>query len=803
MAAVLDLRHLGVVLFIGGALVRASAGMTLDEAEKIAPLPDIAQHGGVVWADLNEDGHQDLIVSNSAGYGVYLFNPVEKKHLQWSRGWSQVLREGKPGDAHSLPLLKGARFEDGKLVFANGQQPLSRDELLRVPGPPLLSPEASLKKMHVQPGWAVSLVAAEPLVQDPVFIDWDEQGRAWVVEMGDYPFAPGEKTQDGKIGQERVSELQTGRVKILTDTDGDGDYDRASLFLSGLRHPTGLACSRGGVFISAIPDVIYATDTDGDERCDQVEPWFRGFTAGNPQHLVNGFCWGLDGWLYGANGDSGGEVTALRTGQTLRLGTNDFRFHPESGRIELEAGRTQYGRWRDDFGNWFGNNNSTLAWHYFLPMRWLESHPDRVAAALRRVTNEDKSLHPISPEVRRFNWASATHTLTSGCSPMPWFDGKESSLLICEPANNLVHRQLLDLTQLPITSRRHPEDLTRELIASEDNHFRPTQMRQGPDGAFYIVDMYRQVLEHPEWIPAEIARGLDLRAGEDRGRVYRLTWPGMKSAPSRLGSDWGAEMRSSIRWRRDTAQRLLLEKKDMAQLPGLLAIGQDSEQSLPVRLQATWTAALLDEQHRPALHELIRASFPQVRGAALVAAGGDDIHPEELASWFPRQAEAHPAALLPVLGKGNEDRQKVVRRYLALLPTLKGEAERGRLVFARTCMACHRLRNVGVEVGPDLATVASKPVEQLLEAIFDPNRAVELRNATTQVTRQDGTALAGLLVAETPTSVTLRMPGGLDLPIPRVEIRSTRTLATSLMPEGLEAALTPQDVADLLAHLRP
>ncbi len=802
MAAVFDLRHLGVLLLIGGAFVRASGGMTLEEAEKIAPLPDIAQHGGVIWADLNEDGQVDLIVSNDRGYGVFLFNPLEKKHLQWQRGWSQVLREGKPGDAHSLPLLNGGRFEKGWLISADGQR-LSRQELLRVPAPPLLSPEESLKKMHVQPGWSVSLAAAEPLVQDPVFIDWDEKGRAWVVEMGDYPFAAGEKTQDGKVGQERVSELQMGRVKILTDTDGDGDYDRASLFLSGLHHPTGLACSRGGVFVSAIPDVIYAMDTDGDERCDRVEPWLRGFTAGNPQHLVNGFCWGLDGWLYGANGDSGGEVTAVRTGQKVRLGTNDFRFHPDSGRIELEAGRTQYGRWRDDFGNWFGNNNSTLAWHYFLPMRWLEAHPDRVATALRRVTQEDKSLYPISPELRRFNWASATRTLTSGCSPMPWFDGRESSLLICEPANNLVHRESLDLTQLPITSRRHPQESTSELIASEDNHFRPTQMRQGPDGAFYLVDMYRQVLEHPEWIPAEITRGLDLRAGEDRGRIYRVTWPGLKREAPALAGDLVAEMRSMIRWRRDTAQRVLLEKKDSAPVAALLALGKDSIQPLPVRLQAVWTAALLDEQHRPVLHELIRVSFPQVRGAALVAAGGDDIHPDELASWFPRQAEAQPVALLPVLGKASADRQKVVRRYLSQLSAVRGDAERGRQVFARTCMACHRLRDVGVEVGPDLATVASKPVEQLLEALFDPNRAVELRHATTQVTRQDGTALAGLLVAETPTSVTLRMPGGLDLPIPRAEIRSTRTLAMSLMPEGLEAALTPQDVADLLMHLRP
>jgi putative heme-binding domain-containing protein len=199
---------------------------------------------------------------------------------------------------------------------------------------------------------------------------------------------------------------------------------------------------------------------------------------------------------------------------------------------------------------------------------------------------------------------------------------------------------------------------------------------------------------------------------------------------------------------------------------------------------------------------MIRDSFPLVRGAAMVAAGGDEIHPQELASWFPEQKPTQPPAVLPIIGSHIPDRQKVVRRYLAQVPALRGDTARGKQVFARACMACHRLGDTGVEVGPDLATVASKPLEQLLEAILDPNRAVELRNATTQATRLDGTSLAGLLVAETPTSITLRLPGGLDAPIPRTQIKELRTLATSLMPEGLEAALTPQDMADLLAHLQ-
>lgn len=789
------------ILALSFILSITAYGLTLEEASKIAPIPELAKQGGAIFADLNEDGHEDLIISNASGYGVFIFNPVEKKNVQWDRGWSNVLREGRAGDANSLPLLDGATFRDGSLITADGKTRLTKSELLRVPGPAPLSPQDSLKTMRTKPGWSISLVAHEPLVQDPVFIDWDEQGRAWVVEMGDYPFAPGEKTNDGKISQGKVSDLQSGRIKVLTDTDGDGVYDKASLFLDGLLHPTGLICWKGGVFVSGIPDIFYARDTDGDGRCDERETWYSGFTAGNPQHLINGFCWGLDGWIYGANGDSGGNVIVEKTKEKIKLGTNDFRFHPITGKFERELGRTQYGKWRDDFGNWFGNNNSTIAWHYFLPMRWMEAHPDKIAATVRAVTNDDKTVYPISPPVRRFNWAAAVNTLTSGCSPMPWFDGKDHALLICEPANNLVHREQLDLSALPITSGRHPEDKDSEFLASADNWFRPSMARPGPDGAIYVVDMYRLVLEHPEWIPTDIVRGLDVRAGEDKGRIYRLSGPTSTKSEVAMLANPVTALRSAHRWTRDTAQRLLLEKQDKAAVPALVEIVSDAKASLNVRLQAAWTAALLDEAQRPALIALMKSHFPQVHGASLVAAGSDDIHPDELASWFPKPTDQKPVAAVPVITNTNADRQKIVKRYVSEVSALRGDAGKGQTVFAKACMACHKLGGQGVEVGPDLATIATKPADQILEAIFDPNRAVEMRNAATQITRTDGTTIAGLISAETPASISLRLPGGVDMPIPRASIREMKTLTTSLMPEGLESVITPQEAADLLARI--
>ncbi|WP_050030048.1 PVC-type heme-binding CxxCH protein [Verrucomicrobium sp. BvORR034] len=804
------MKHL-VALFISGlGFAMPAVALTPEQAAKIAPLPESAKQGGLLFADLNDDGHEDLIVSNPRQYGVYLYNPVEKKNVQWSRGWTEVLREGVAGDPYSVPLLidsagkaTGLVLDAGDLKSAEGKVLMTRQELLRVPGPPPLSAEESLKKLQLRAGYTVSLAAKEPLVQDPVFVDWDEKGRMWVVEMGDYPFAPGEKTTDGRGGGGKVSPLQSGRIKILEDTDGDHVYDRATVFLDGLRHPTGLAFWNSGVFISAIPEIVYARDKDGDGKCDQLEPWFKGFTAGNPQHLVNGFAWGLDGWLYGANGDSGGEVTSVKTGRKVSLGTYDFRFHPDTGEFRLETGRSQYGKWRDDYGNWFGNNNSTLGWHYHIPMSYMEAHPDKVPASIRTVLNPDVKVFTISPPVKRFNHAGATHVLTAACSPMPWNDGTYDALLICEPANNLIRRDVLDYAAFPLASRRHPDDAESEFLASKDNWFRPTQVREGPDGALYVVDMYRMVLEHPEWIPAGITRGIDLRAGEELGRIYRISGPTVKPGAPARALEPQAAMRSSIRWQRDAAQRRLLEKRDLGALPWLKEIAQDETLPLPSRLQAAWTAALLDESQRAALISLLEVSHPRVRGVARVAAGSQNIHPDELAVWFPaRVAPGAASSNLPVLTRSNPDRARVVKEYLAKVAGLEGNVDRGEKVYQKACIACHQLGHAGVEVGPNLATVAAKPVEQLMEAILDPNRAVEHRNATTRVTKKDGSILAGLIAAETPGAISLRLPGGVDLPVLRSEIGSMKTLPISLMPDGLESIISPQDMADLLARLR-
>ncbi|MFM8497677.1 MAG: hypothetical protein ACKOEM_19475, partial [Planctomycetia bacterium] len=214
---------------IRGAIVVATAFLAgavaaLAGAADEPGMPELARAGGVVRADLNGDGHDDLVISNAAGYGVWLFVPpaAAADHLEWKTGWTRVLREGKPGDAAALPRLDrdGVLYADGELVA--GDVRVGRDELLRVPGPPPKSPAEALAALRVPAGLVVSLAAAEPAVIDPVAIDFDERGRMWVAEMGDYPFAEGETTGDGSVtwrdgvpGEGAGGGLMQSRIRIL------------------------------------------------------------------------------------------------------------------------------------------------------------------------------------------------------------------------------------------------------------------------------------------------------------------------------------------------------------------------------------------------------------------------------------------------------------------------------------------------------------------------------------------------------------------------------------------------------------
>ena len=373
------------------------------------------------------------------------------------------------------------------------------------PGP--LDPDAALKSFRSSIGAKIELVAAEPLVTDPIAFDWAPDGRLFVVEMRDYP----EDMDDPHPPR--------GRVRVLIDDDQDGRYDRAETFLDALHYPTGVKVWREGVLISGAPEIILATDTDGDQRADQTKVLFRGFGEGNQQHRINGLRWGIDNWLYLANGDSGGRIESFAGGEPVSLSGRDLRIDPDTGRMEALSGLTQYGRARDDLGNWFGGNNSDPLWHYVLEDRYLSRNRSFAPPAVRRQVPEVPGPAPVFPVSRtlpRFNDFDRADRFTSACGHLVVHDsgfGPAGSIesFVCEPVHNLVHREVLTADGVSFRSHRVPEDREAEFLASTDNWFRPVLARIGPDGAIWIADMYRLVIEHPTWIPQHWQKLLDLQ----------------------------------------------------------------------------------------------------------------------------------------------------------------------------------------------------------------------------------------------------------------------------------------------------
>lgn len=464
----------------------------------------------------------------------------------------------------------------------------SQATLNRIPAP--IGKDQALATIQAHPDVLVELVAAEPLVMDPIDIAWGPDKRMWVVEMADYP-----------LGIDDLG-IPGGRIRYLEDLDEDGTYDQSTLFLENIPFPTSVLPWRDGVLITSPPNIIYATDTDGDGKADTQESLYTGFTLGNQQHLVNGLHWGLDGWIYLANGDSGGIVKATGSTQApIDINGRDLRIHPASGQIEAIEGRSQFGRNRDAFGNWFGNSNSWPGWHYALEDHYLKRNPHVAYPNVRSYLPEEPQagpVYPISKTLSRYNDYEKVNRFTSACGYIVYEDrGLGDSFIsnsfVAEPVHNLVSRGVLNRKGTTFESKRAPEEMDAEFLASTDNWFRPTSIRSGPDGALYVTDMYRLVIEHPEWVPMDWQRKLNLREGHDKGRIYRISGKGLprRTVPDLTQpdtTDLVEALDSDNRWQRDAVQQLLLEKQDSSAVETLSkhAIhGKHPE----ARVQALWT----------------------------------------------------------------------------------------------------------------------------------------------------------------------------------------------------------------------
>ena len=497
-----------------------------------------------------------LAMTFLAGEVVVDYSLRLKREFDGRRLWLNAYANASPCYIPSERVLKEGGYEGGSAMvyydqptkLAPGLEDRIIDAVNRQLGdrfpPPVdkdkaqgarpLPPEQSLGLLRTNPGLKVDLVAAEPLVASPVAIDFGPDGKLWVAEMADYPSGLDGNFQPG------------GRIRLLESTRDDGRFDKATVFLDNIPFPTGVTVWRKGVLVCAAPDILYAEDTDGDRRADVVKKLFSGFGTENFQARVNSLEYGLDGWVYGSCGLFGGNITSFAGGEPVKLGDRDFRIKPDTGELEPATGRTQQGRVRDDWGNWFGCSNSSFCVHYPLADHYLRRNPFVTPPAASVHVPEDAEanrVYPASQRMQLFKLSGASGVATAACGLGIYRDdllgeNYRGNAFTCEPVNLLVHRLQLFPKGSTFVGRRAPEEAHSEFLSSTDTWFRPVQARTGPDGALWIVDMYRHVIEHPRWIPEEDLAKLDPRAGHDMGRIYRVRPKDAELRPWRRLDQW-------------------------------------------------------------------------------------------------------------------------------------------------------------------------------------------------------------------------------------------------------------------------
>jgi len=484
-----------------------------------------------------------------------------------------------------------------------------------------LSPQEALQFFKLAPGLRMELVAAEPQVQSPVAMAFDEDGRLYVMEMLDYPNGPGK------------GQPPAGRIRMLEDRDGDGVYERSSIVADKLLFGNGLMPWKGGLIVTAAPHIVFLSKSKDSVVFDRREVLYEGFAAQNPQLRVSHPTLGIDNWIYVANGLRGGQVVRAGGGKRMPINLSgmDFRFDLVRDRAEAITGMGQYGNTFDDWGRRFVCDNRHHLRHVVMDNRYLKRNPFLAAPELV----EDISVlddGPLSSGGKVFpissNWTtSSLHEgrFTAACSVFVYRGGLlggnlRGSVFTCDPTGNLVHREIMEPSGATFKSRPDREGI--EFLASPDDWFRPVFLTSGPDGALYVVDMYRAVIEHPEFMPPELQKRPDLTLGKDRGRIWRIVPE--RHATRTVRPDLGKADTPHLvellahpdAWWRTTAQRLLLERRDKDGVEPLRKTVATSPSPL-ARVHAVWLLENLESLSDSFVLKLLAEDHPRVREHAV------------------------------------------------------------------------------------------------------------------------------------------------------------------------------------------
>ncbi|MBZ5855529.1 PVC-type heme-binding CxxCH protein [Flavihumibacter profundi] len=493
-----------------------------------------------------------------------------------------------------------------------------------------LRPEDALSSFELEPGFKIELLAAEPLISDPVDMEIDEYGRLYVVEMHGYP----------------LDKTGSGVIKLLYDTNGDGQLDKSTVFADGLTLPNSIMRWKKGVIITDAPNVLYFEDTNNDGKADIKDTLLTGFALSNPQHNLNSPVLGMDNWIYLGHegavatqtyqkefGDEGTEIYYPAQPNGPRLDKNasgrSVRFRPDQHLLETTSSITQFGHTFDQWGHHLLVTNANHIIQEVMPATYLKRNPYLVVTDATESLSDHGNAAEVFPITKNPEHQLLTDigVITSACGLTAYLGGAfpapfNNASFVAEPVSNLVHvDRLTEKGASFIASRIHPH---KEFLASTDAWFRPVNMYIGPDGALYVVDYYREIIEHPEWMGEDVVKSGKLYNGHDMGRIYRITPTGTKAADWTKGLKLGdatseqlvAQLANPNIWWRLNAQRLLVDRKDKSVLHALEQMAQNPKAPLG-RLHALWTLEGIDALTPQIIEGALKDNQPGVRENAI------------------------------------------------------------------------------------------------------------------------------------------------------------------------------------------
>ena len=496
-----------------------------------------------------------------------------------------------------------------------------KPEIVREAPSDFLSPEESLKKFYLPEGYKIELVASEPMVNEPVAIAWDGNGKMYVAQMETYMQNVDAVGEDEPLSQ----------IKLLVDLDGDGKMDKSTVFIDSLLLPRMILPLDDRLIVNETYsyDLWSYRDTDNDGVADEKirvyeNPKRRG---GNLEHQQSGLVWNLDNWVY-------------TTYNPLR-----FRFNKDGIKVDslVDGSSGQWGLTQDDLGNMYYSSagGETAAYGFQVPPIYGEVNlegqisegfmepwpvvgtPDVQGGAKLRL-KEDGTLN-------KFTGVAGQEIFRGDKLPPSTY----GDLFIPEPVGRLIRRaKIKNENGKKVLYNAYDQ---AEFLASTDLNFRPVQAQTGPDGSLYIVDMYRGIIQEGNWTregshlrPVILRKGLDKNIG--RGRIYRIVHEEMEPSGKPKLLDKSAEelvdyLGHPNGWYRNTAQKLIILKGDMDIVPKLKELARDNEsfwtdnfgdRDYPIeRIHALWTLEGLGVVDKELILEKLKDADPRVRITAI------------------------------------------------------------------------------------------------------------------------------------------------------------------------------------------